>query len=79
MIYLVQKYSPNDDSLYPTDLYKRAEIDQLLYFNSGVIFPPFRKVVVSILPTRVLLQIILNKFGQDVLKIRKVYFKFKTT
>ncbi|KAF2883048.1 hypothetical protein ILUMI_23125 [Ignelater luminosus] len=49
MVYLVHKYSPNDDSLYPVDSYKRAEINQIFFFNSRVLFPPFRKAVNGVL------------------------------
>lgn len=36
--YLVGKYA-KDDSLYPSDLYQRARVDQRLHFNSSVIWP----------------------------------------
>ncbi|XP_037823100.1 glutathione S-transferase 1-like [Lucilia sericata] len=35
--YLVSKYGKND-SLYPKDLLKRAQVDQRLHFESGVMF-----------------------------------------
>lgn len=35
--YLVGKYG-KDDSLYPTDLYKRARVDQRLHFDSSVLY-----------------------------------------
>lgn len=38
MAYLVGKYSGNDDSLYPKDLYKRAKVDELLHFENGILF-----------------------------------------
>lgn len=38
MIYLVDKYAPND-SIYPTDLYQRARINQRLYFDAGILHP----------------------------------------
>lgn len=47
MIYLVSKYA-KDDSLYPTDLKKRALIDQRLHFESGVVFAYLRRIAVSL-------------------------------
>lgn len=35
--YLIDKYAPGSE-LYPTDLVKRAKINQRLYFDSGVLF-----------------------------------------
>uniref|UniRef100_A0A6P4FC78 Glutathione S-transferase 1 n=1 Tax=Drosophila rhopaloa TaxID=1041015 RepID=A0A6P4FC78_DRORH len=37
MAYLVGKYAASDE-LYPKDLLQRAKVDQLLHFESGVIF-----------------------------------------
>ncbi|KAL5287377.1 hypothetical protein ACFFRR_008341 [Megaselia abdita] len=42
--YLAEKYGQTD-SLYPTDLMKRAHVDQRLHFDSGVLFPTLRLVV----------------------------------
>ncbi|XP_044735595.1 uncharacterized protein LOC123297853 [Chrysoperla carnea] len=41
--YLVSKYA-KDDSLYPKDLKKRAIVDRLLHFDSGIIFPRSRSI-----------------------------------
>lgn len=46
-VYLIEKYG-DDKFLYPKDLYKRAIIDQRLHFDSGVLFPTLRRIVVSI-------------------------------
>lgn len=46
-VYLIEKYG-DDKFLYPKDLYKRAIIDQRLHFDSGVLFPTFRRIVVNI-------------------------------
>lgn len=45
--YLIGKYAKND-SLYPKDLFKRAKIDQRLFFDAGVLFPNVRKCNVHI-------------------------------
>uniref|UniRef100_A0A6G1SCC0 Glutathione S-transferase 1, isoform D n=1 Tax=Aceria tosichella TaxID=561515 RepID=A0A6G1SCC0_9ACAR len=37
MMYLVNKYKPND-SLYPTDPIKRAKIDELLFYEMGTLY-----------------------------------------
>ncbi|XP_001974676.2 uncharacterized protein LOC6546577 [Drosophila erecta] len=37
MAYLVEKYAASDE-LYPKDLLQRAKVDQLMHFESGVIF-----------------------------------------
>ncbi|XP_047027292.1 glutathione S-transferase 1-like [Helicoverpa zea] len=42
--YLVTKYGKNS-SLYPTDLKKRAVIDQRLHFDSGVLFPSLSRLI----------------------------------
>lgn len=44
--YLIAKYG-KDDSLYPKDAYKRAQVDQRLHFDSGVLFPRFRNLMLS--------------------------------
>lgn len=46
--YLVDKYGKND-SLYPKDLQKRATINQMLHFNSGILFPNFRATSYSVI------------------------------
>lgn len=43
--YLVGKYSI-DDQLYPKDLKRRALIDQRLHFDTGIIFPCVKSVLV---------------------------------
>lgn len=46
--YLIQKYGTGKDQvLYPGDLYQRALVDQKLHFDSGVLFPKLKNVVVS--------------------------------
>lgn len=44
--YLVDKYA-KDDSLYPKDIKKRAQVDQKLYFDATILFPRLRAVTVS--------------------------------
>lgn len=39
--YILEKYAP-DNTLYPKDLARRAQIDQRLYFDSGVLFAAVR-------------------------------------
>nr|QIC35742.1 glutathione S-transferase epsilon 2 [Ostrinia furnacalis] len=46
--YLVGKYAENN-ALYPTDLKKRALIDQRLHFDSGILFPALRGNVEPVL------------------------------
>ncbi|XP_044737252.1 glutathione S-transferase 1-like [Chrysoperla carnea] len=46
--YLVSKYAKND-SLYPKDLKKRAVVDRLLHFDSGIVFPRARGAFFPIL------------------------------
>ena len=47
IIYLVEKYA-KDDSLYPKeDILKKAKINALLHFDSGVLFSRLRFAVVS--------------------------------
>ncbi|XP_044738177.1 glutathione S-transferase 1-like [Chrysoperla carnea] len=41
--YLVSKYG-KDDSLYPKDLKKRATVDRLLHFDSGILLPRARNI-----------------------------------
>uniref|UniRef100_A0A1L8D6F5 Glutathione S-Transferase-Epsilon6 n=1 Tax=Plutella xylostella TaxID=51655 RepID=A0A1L8D6F5_PLUXY len=41
--YLVDKYA-KDDSLYPKDIKKRAQVDQKLYFDATILFPRLRAV-----------------------------------
>lgn len=43
--YLVSKYG-KDDSLYPKDLLVRAKVDQRLHFDTGILFPSLRNLVV---------------------------------
>lgn len=43
--YLVGKYG-EDDSLYPRDVQKRAEIDQLLHYESSIVSIFVRKILV---------------------------------
>lgn len=45
--YLVTKYG-KDDSLYPTDAYTRAQVDQRLHFDSSILFPTFLSLVIPI-------------------------------
>lgn len=44
--YLVTKYGKND-SLYPSDPSVRAQIDQRLHFDTGILFPRFVKLISS--------------------------------
>ncbi|XP_017145264.1 glutathione S-transferase 1-1 [Drosophila miranda] len=45
MIYLVEKYGKDDDSLYPADPQKRAVINQRLYFDMGSMFESFYQAI----------------------------------
>lgn len=47
LAYLISKYG-KDDSLYPKDFYKRALVDQMLYFENGVIEARNRLFFVSV-------------------------------
>lgn len=47
LMYLVDKYGKND-SLYPKDLKIRTLINEKLFFDTGVIFPRLKSMVVSI-------------------------------
>lgn len=44
--YLITKYG-KDDSLYPKDAFERAQVDQRMHFDSGVLFPRFRNLFMS--------------------------------
>lgn len=46
MAYLVGKYGKNDD-LYPKNMEKRALIDQRLHFESSMICPLIRNILVN--------------------------------
>lgn len=48
LTYLVSRYG-KDDSLYPSDVKKRATIDQRLHFDSNVLNPRGLAIVVSII------------------------------
>ncbi|XP_034127078.1 glutathione S-transferase D5-like [Drosophila guanche] len=45
LIYLVEKYGKEDDSLYPADPQQRALINQRLYFDMGVLFQSFYQAI----------------------------------
>lgn len=49
MAYLVNKYGPADNSLYPSDPTRRAKIDELLFLDIGTIFSSCIKVFRPIL------------------------------
>lgn len=53
-IYLVEKYG-KDDSLYPKNLETRSKINQRLFFDASVIFPPATALVVCTQPNTVYL------------------------
>ncbi|XP_031347627.1 glutathione S-transferase 1-like [Photinus pyralis] len=42
--YLVTKYAKND-LLYPKDAQLRAQVDQKLYFDAGVLYPTFKNAI----------------------------------
>ena len=46
--YLVNKYG-KDDKLYPKDPETRAMVDQMLYFDMGVLYKAYGEVMVSII------------------------------
>nr|WCC58229.1 glutathione S-transferase [Pharsalia antennata] len=48
MGYLIGKYA-KDKSLYPTDVVKRALIDQRLYFDAGILFARHLRVALAVL------------------------------
>lgn len=50
MTYLVSKFGNEDQQqrLYSRNVYKRAVIDQRILFDTGVLFPCFRHVAVSL-------------------------------
>jgi len=45
--YLVEEYS-KDDSLYPKNTYKRALVNQRLHFDSSVLFPAFKSIIMQV-------------------------------
>lgn len=45
MTYLVNRYSPQDKSLYPEDPVERAKVDELLYYDIGTLFPSAGKLL----------------------------------
>lgn len=44
MTYLVSKFKPGSN-LYPEDLKSRSQVDQKLYFDTGVLFPRLRNFI----------------------------------
>lgn len=46
--YLLTKYGGNDHELYPSDVVKRAKIDQFLHFDGSTLFPRFGGVIVEV-------------------------------
>ena len=49
-VYLVEKYGNETDMiLYPKDPVARAQVDHKLYYDTGVLFPAFQKVKVSVI------------------------------
>lgn len=47
MAYLVAKHDQNS-SLYPSDIAKRAKIDECLYYDATVLFPSVSQIIVSL-------------------------------
>lgn len=47
--YLVDKYMPEDNTLYPRDVAKRAQIDELLYFDMGTYYQSASKLFYPLL------------------------------
>jgi glutathione S-transferase len=45
MMYLVNKYKPDDEHLYPKDPVKRAPIDELLFYEIGTLFAAQSKLL----------------------------------
>ncbi|KAL5288086.1 GstE2.2 family protein [Megaselia abdita] len=47
--YLIKKYgNKNDQTLYPSDFYERAIVDQKLYFDAGILAPKLRAIAIHI-------------------------------
>lgn len=44
--YLVHEYGKSD-TLYPKDSKKRAMVDQRLHFDTGILYPEFKNIVVK--------------------------------
>ncbi|XP_017782560.1 PREDICTED: glutathione S-transferase 1-like [Nicrophorus vespilloides] len=64
--YLVNRYGPQ--KLYPEETKLRALVDQRLHFDSGILYPTLRKIIVPIM--------FFNRFGlskMDVIKIKQCY------
>nr|WBY51150.1 glutathione S-transferase 2 [Holotrichia parallela] len=47
-IYLSDKYGKND-SLYPTNVEKRSQVNQMLFFDDGIAFSLLRSIVIPIM------------------------------
>ena len=47
MAYLIGKFDKKS-SLYPTDVIKRAKIDECLYYDATVLFPAASQIIVSL-------------------------------
>uniref|UniRef100_A0A6G1SG98 Glutathione S-transferase 1, isoform C n=1 Tax=Aceria tosichella TaxID=561515 RepID=A0A6G1SG98_9ACAR len=45
LMYLVNKYKPNDEHLYPKDPAKRAQVDELLFYDIGTLFAAQSKLL----------------------------------
>jgi glutathione S-transferase len=46
-IYLAEKYS-QDDSLYPKDLLKRTQVNQILFFEASYLFQRFYEILIPL-------------------------------